>query len=153
MTSFDHITIPTCGNWFQTNPLEHELDDRAGNTEFSVSMVTHTENSVCVTNGKDIALQRQIWSTFVTVLWFRKTEIQNRIGVLVLVRVLWVTTHFLIEITWGVQFVWYQCQWKRDVAYIMTYHCISVFTTYSIEPKTSIGRGSVLLGGWNYVIV
>ena len=48
MTSFDHITIPTCGNWFQINPLEHELDDRAGNTEFSVSMVTHTQKILCV---------------------------------------------------------------------------------------------------------
>ena len=45
---------------------------------------------VCFTNGKDMALQRQIWSTFVTVLWVRKTEIQDRAGILVLVRVLWV---------------------------------------------------------------
>ena len=48
MMSFDHVLIPTRGNWFQTNPLEHESDD--GNT---VSFV-------CVTNGKDMALQRQI---------------------------------------------------------------------------------------------
>ena len=34
-----------------------------------------------------MALQRQIGSTFVTVLWFRKTEIQDRAGILVLVRV------------------------------------------------------------------
>ena len=32
MTSFVHVIIPTRGNWFQTNPLEHESDDRAGNT-------------------------------------------------------------------------------------------------------------------------
>ena len=50
MTSFDHVMIPTRGNQFQTNPLEHELDDHAGNTV----------SSVCVTNGKDMALQRQI---------------------------------------------------------------------------------------------
>ena len=50
MTSFDHVLISTRGNWFQTNPLEHELDDRSGNPVFSV----------CVTNGKDMALQRQI---------------------------------------------------------------------------------------------
>ena len=50
MTSFDHVMIPTRGNWFQTSPLEHESDDRAGNTVFSL----------CVTNGKDMALQRQI---------------------------------------------------------------------------------------------
>ena len=67
MTSFDHVMIPTSGNWFQTNPVEHESDDRAGNTVFSL----------CVTNGKDMALQRQIWSTFVTVLWFRRTKIQD----------------------------------------------------------------------------
>ena len=30
MMSFNHVMIiPTRGNWFQTNPLEHELDDRA----------------------------------------------------------------------------------------------------------------------------
>ena len=79
MTSFDHVMIPTRGNWFQTNL--RESDDRAGNTVSSVS----------VTNGKDMALQRQIWSTFVTLLWFRKTEIQDRARILVLVRVLWVT--------------------------------------------------------------
>ena len=36
MTSFDHVMILTHGNWFQTNPLEHALDDRAGNTVSSV---------------------------------------------------------------------------------------------------------------------
>ena len=50
MTSFDHVMIPTRDDWFQTNPLEHGSDDRAGNTV----------SSVCVTNGKDMALQRQI---------------------------------------------------------------------------------------------
>ena len=48
-TSFDHVMIPTHGNWFQTNPLLHESDDRAVNTV----------SSVCVTNGKDMALQRK----------------------------------------------------------------------------------------------
>ena len=76
MMSFDHVMIPTRGSWFQTNSLlDHESDDRAGNTV----------SSACVTNGKDMALQRQILSTFVTVLWFRKTEIQDRAGILVLV--------------------------------------------------------------------
>ena len=47
---------------------------------------------VCFTNCKGMAPQRQIWSTFFfSVLWFRKTEIQVRAGILVLVRVLWVT--------------------------------------------------------------
>ena len=44
MTSFDHVMILTRGNRFQTNPLEHKLDDLAGDTVYSV----------CVTDGKDI---------------------------------------------------------------------------------------------------
>ena len=43
-------STPTRGNWFQTNRQEHESDDRAGDTV----------NPVCVTNEKDISLQRQI---------------------------------------------------------------------------------------------
>ena len=50
MTSFHHVMILARGDWFQTNRLEHESDDRGGNRV----------PSVCVTNGKDIALQRQI---------------------------------------------------------------------------------------------
>ena len=50
MMSFDYVVIPTHGNWFQTNPLKNESYDRAGNTV----------SSVCVTNGKDMELQRQI---------------------------------------------------------------------------------------------
>ena len=50
MTSFNYAMIPTRGNWFLTNRLEHESDDRTGNTV----------SSVCVSNGKDMALQRQI---------------------------------------------------------------------------------------------
>ena len=71
--------IPTHGNWFQTNPLKHESDDHADNTV----------SSVYVTNGKDMTLQLQIWSRFVTVLWFCKTNIPDWTGTLVLVRVLW----------------------------------------------------------------
>ena len=64
--SFDcNIIIPKCGNWFQTNPLEHESSDHADSTV----------SSGCVTNGKDMALQRHIWSTFVTLLWFHITWI------------------------------------------------------------------------------
>ena len=101
MTSFEHIMIPTRGNWFQTNPLEHELGDRAGNTL----------SSVCVTNGKDMALQRQIWSTFVTVLWFRKTKIKNRAGILILVRVLWVT---ISKIYWHFWHNFFKFTFKRS---------------------------------------
>ena len=44
MTSFNHVTIQTRGNWFQTKPLDHESD-----------------HAVCVLpNGKDTVLQRQI---------------------------------------------------------------------------------------------
>ena len=79
MTSFYYASIPTCGNWFQTNQLDHELDDRAGDTVTSVR----------VTNEKDMALQLQIWPTFVTVLvWINKTKITEGAEILVLVRVL-----------------------------------------------------------------
>ena len=50
MMSFDHVIIPTRYNWLQTNPLEHESDDRADNLI----------SSVCVTNDKEMALQRQV---------------------------------------------------------------------------------------------
>ena len=78
MTPFDHIMTLTRRNWFQANPLEDGSDDRTGNTE----------SSVCIINGENMALQRQIPSIFVTVLWFSKTKIQDRAGILVLVRVL-----------------------------------------------------------------
>ena len=42
MMLFGHVMIPTRDNWFQTNPLEHESDNRAGNRV----------SSLCVTNGK-----------------------------------------------------------------------------------------------------
>ena len=45
--------------------------------------------SLCVTNEKYMALQQQIWSTFVTVLWCSKSKITDGTGILVLVRVLW----------------------------------------------------------------
>ena len=72
--SFDYCqyqVILTLGNWSQTNPLEHESDDHA---DYKVS-------SLCVLPMGKIwqALQQQIWSTFVTVLWFRKTEIPLRL--------------------------------------------------------------------------
>ena len=27
LTSFNNVTVPTRGNWFQTNPLDHESDE------------------------------------------------------------------------------------------------------------------------------
>ena len=58
MMSYHNASTPTSGSWLQTNQPEHESDDCGGDT------VT----SVCVTNEKDMALQQQIWSTFVTVI-------------------------------------------------------------------------------------
>ena len=40
----------------------------------------NTVTSTYITTGKDMTLQQQIRSTFVTVLWFRKTEIHWDIG-------------------------------------------------------------------------
>ena len=138
--AFYYIIIPTCGNWFQTNPLEHESDDHSSNTV----------SSVCVTNGKDTALQWQIWSTFVTVLWFCKTEIQDRARISILVRVLWVTdfqtvmaifAQFLQIYIWKkLQFLSHSPVEKNGMfslfdtsvngsvtfAYIITFHCTNV---------------------------
>ena len=35
---FSRVMIPTRGNWFQTNLLDHESHDHAGNTVYSVSV-------------------------------------------------------------------------------------------------------------------
>ena len=45
MTSIGHVLIGTHhnGSWFQTNPLDHELDD----------LTSYTVSPVCVTNGKN----------------------------------------------------------------------------------------------------
>ena len=72
--SFYYAITPAHGNCFQTwNQPEHESDDCTGNTH------------VCVTSEKDMALQQQIWSTFVTVLWFIKTKITDGNRILVFV--------------------------------------------------------------------
>ena len=52
---------------------------------------------VCVANEKDMVLQRQIWSTFVTVLWCSKTKTTDGIGILIPVRVFW---HKISKIYW-----------------------------------------------------
>ena len=44
---------------------------------------------VCYQWDRYMAFQQQIWSPFVIVLWFSKTKITDRTGILVLVRVLW----------------------------------------------------------------
>ena len=73
MTLFYNAFTPTLGNLFQTNQPDHELDDSAGDT-------------VTFTNEKDMAHQRQIWSTFVTALWCSITKITDRTGILALLR-------------------------------------------------------------------
>ena len=88
MTSFNYVMIPTQGNWFQTNSLEYE----------SVNRVIVLIFCVCFANGKDIAVQPQ--STFVAVLWLRKTEILDWVWILVLVsydfqNILTILTQFL----------------------------------------------------------
>ena len=64
MTSFYYASSPTHGNWFQTNQPEQELDDCAGDTVTSVCVggggCVCVCVCVCVTNGKGMALQRQI---------------------------------------------------------------------------------------------
>ena len=69
---FYYASTPTCGNWFQTIQLKHKSDDHAGDAVISVS----------VTNETDTALQLQIWSTFVTVLWCSKIEITDGTGII-----------------------------------------------------------------------
>ena len=127
MTSLNHVMISTRGNWFQTSSIEHELD----NCAHLLWVIYHPATGF--TNGKDIAVQLHIWSTFVMLLWLRKTEIQDRVWILVLVRVLWVmisriywqfwhsffkfmfkSSSFFIPLGYrggnGDKFVWNQCQ-------------------------------------------
>ena len=66
--SFHHVMILTCGNWFQTNLLEHESDDR---TVLLMVNLWHFSGKFDQHN--------------VTVLWFRKTKIRDRARILVLV--------------------------------------------------------------------
>ena len=72
--AFNHFMILTRGNWFQTNPVEYVSND-------------HTDR-LCFISGKNMAHSRQIRSVFVAVLCFCITEIKDRAGILVLVRVL-----------------------------------------------------------------
>ena len=63
-------------SWFQTNQTDHESDDRT--------------LLLCVLPMKKIRhFSSKIWSVFVTLSWFSKTEITDGTGILVFVRVLW----------------------------------------------------------------
>ena len=78
MTSCYYAPTPTRDSWFQTNQPEHESDDRAGN------LVT----SMCVTNEKDTDCSGKFNQHLLLICGSVKTKIQDRAGILVLVRVL-----------------------------------------------------------------
>ena len=162
MTSFYYASIPTHGNWFQTNQPEHEWDDHAGDP------VT----SVCVTNEKDMALQWQIWSTFVTVLWCRKkqnyrcdwdigscemwfprfTDNFGKVSSKMHLKAVAVSIPSKLRgEKWYVQFVWHQCQCQRDVCihYVSLYQCILYSVSWTkclnlLEVKWLESEGSIL---------
>ena len=128
MTSFDHVMIPTRGNWFSKNPLEHESDDCTGNTV----------SSVCVTNGKDMHFsgkfdQHSLYCGSVKPklktgpeYWFlwescelRFPKFTDSFGI-VSSNIHLISVPISIPLKerggkWRAQFVWNQCQWNRDV--------------------------------------
>ena len=111
MMSFDCVMILTQGNWFQTNQLEMN----------QMIVLVIQLSSVCITNGEDMALQRQIRSTSVTVLWFCKTEIQDRAWILVLVsyvyKIYWQFWHSFFKYTFKSSFNFYPIvNWKQSVS-------------------------------------
>ena len=149
MTSFDHVMVSTRGSCFQTNPLEQWIGWSPGMIALVIQYFLSVLPMVKIWHFSGKFNQHFI--TFVTVLKFRKTEIQDRAGISVLVRVLWVmiskftgtlarflqmytlkqfqfSSHWNNMEKWRVQFVWSQCQWQRDVC--MTFHCTSVFPLY-----------------------
>ena len=78
MTSIDHVMISTRGNWYQTNSLEHESDDRADNTV----------SPVCVTMVKIWHFSGKFDNICHCIHCGSLKLIQDRAGILVLVRVL-----------------------------------------------------------------
>ena len=64
ITLFYSASTTTRGNWFQTNPPEHESNDRAGDTVTSVLPMKKKKKK-----KKQPGTSAQIWSSFVTVLW------------------------------------------------------------------------------------
>ena len=138
---FNAIT-PAHGNCFQTcNQPEHESDDYTGSTH------------MCVTSEKDMVLQQQIWSTFVTVVWFINIKFSENFGI-ILQKYTWGSNNFrTIEIPgekWYVRFVWHQCQWQRDVGYITTFHCTSVSQNFVGEEEWSIQFSCYLITCLNF---
>ena len=84
-----HITatyVYTLVQWWCHSVMLLNLHMVVGSSDSDSSGDTAT--SVCVINEKDMALQWQIWSPFVTVLWCSKTKITEETRILGLVRVL-----------------------------------------------------------------
>ena len=77
ITSINHIMIPTWGNWFQK-------------THWSMNRIIVLIFCVHFTNGKDIAVQWQIWWHLLQYCGSVKPKFKSRVWILVLVRVFWV---------------------------------------------------------------
>ena len=124
MTSFNHVMIPTRGKWFQTNPPEHESDDRADLLcVLQVVKIWHFSSK----------LDQLLW------LFCPENQLKSEVMILILVRVLWGTiskiywqiwqsffkctfkSSFIFYSSgvmcrkWHIQFVWNQCQGNHDV--------------------------------------
>ena len=147
MTSFYNAIISARGNWFQISQPNHESNDRA----LLLCVGLLPMRKIWHFRGK-------IWSAFVTVFWFNKTDITDGIEILVLVRVLWdvifkiywqfwrflfkntLETSYkfcLIEITWRkmVKFNLFETSVNGNMtfAYIIMFHCIYI----CIRPGTN----------------
>ena len=112
-----------------------------GSKQTNQSMNQMIDSNFCACyQWERLALQWQIWSTFVTLLWCSKVKITDGTRIFVLVRVLWdmiskiyrqFWQSFFKKCTWNqlqfnpikiiwrkmvcVQCVWNQCQWQSDV--------------------------------------
>ena len=123
--------ILTRGNWFQTNPLEHESDDRAGNTVSSVCVlpmvkILHFSGkfdqhlSLCCGYVKlKFTTGPEYWISWESCeLWFPKfTDNFGTVSSNMHVKAVPIFTPMKWHgEKWRVQFVWNQCQWKCDVS-------------------------------------
>ena len=109
-----------------------------------------------------MALQRQIWSTFVTVLWCSKTEITHWTRILFLwesceiwfpkftdnfgivsskmhLKAVLILLNNVQKI--GVQFLWHQCQCQRDVWHCIHYD-ISLYQRTYVDIHDYMTRGN-----------
>ena len=113
---------------------------------------------VCITSEKDMALQQQIWSTFVTVFWFTKTKITDGNRILVFVgyifQIYWKFWHHSSKIHLKAVAIFIPLKYvERNgtfglfdtsvngnvmLAYIMTFHCTNVSQNFVGEEEWSI---------------